>query len=113
MSFPAALVGRTRYDFILAEARAAFASIRTPAEVAQREAEIAALPRVVWKGRELRTLRCHGTTGKGPHDINVAEGALWVLLRLDRFVCAFHQGGIPDWPSTRLVGVHRDEVRDV
>lgn len=59
-------------------------------EEARREAEIAALPVVEWKGRRLRTIRCHGTTGKGPHDYNVPESFLWALISLQRFTCPYH-----------------------
>ena len=55
-----------------------------------RSAEIAALPRVVWRGRTLYTLRCNGTTGKGPHDVNVPERLLWNLIELRAFVCPYH-----------------------
>lgn len=51
---------------------------------------IDALPEVEWKGKLLRTIRCHGTTGRGPHDVNVPESLLWALLDPARYVCAFH-----------------------
>lgn len=56
----------------------------------QRAEQIAALPTVRWKGRRLKTIRCHGTTGKGPHDCNVPEGLLWALISLSGFHCAYH-----------------------
>ena len=61
------------------------------AEHADREAEIEGLPTVEWKGRILRTVRCTGTTGKGPHDYNVPEAVLWSLMDLTRFLCPFHR----------------------
>lgn len=57
-----------------------------------REAEIGQLPKVTWKGRDLYTLRCHGTSGKGPHDCNVPEGLLWSLMSLKHFLCVYHAG---------------------
>ena len=89
MSLPSHGVGR---PFDHDKARAAFESARTEADVVRRASDIEALPLVEWKGRTLRTLRCHGTTGKGPHDINVPEGMLWALLSLNEYVCAFHGG---------------------
>ena len=59
--------------------------------VTQRRREIAALPVVVWKGQRLRTIRCTGDFGKGPHDMNVPEAILWHLLHFSRFRCAYHQ----------------------
>lgn len=56
----------------------------------QREDDIAALPTVEWKGRLLKTIRCHGTNGRGPHDLNVPEAALWSLISLEDFHCVFH-----------------------
>ena len=71
-------------------ARAAFVENATPREVVQREAEIAALPAVQWKGRTLYTIRCSGDTGKGPHDVNVPEVLLWSLINIGRFRCPYH-----------------------
>jgi len=71
-------------------ARVAFREFRGPTAEASRATEIATLPAVVWKGKHLRTIRCHGTTGKGPHDCNVPEGLLWALMSLDRFHCVYH-----------------------
>lgn len=75
----------------LDRARAAFREWRGDAETAQRAVEIARLPVVVWRGRQLFTVRCHGTTGKGPHDCNVPEALLWALIDLRAFRCPYHQ----------------------
>ena len=75
-------------DDIIAEARAELG----PARMAIREAEIAALPTVEWKGRTLYTLRCNGTSGKGPHAVNVPIALCWHLLNLRRFFCVYHAG---------------------
>lgn len=61
-----------------------------PGRVAQRQREIAALPTVEWKGRTLYTIRCTGTTGKGPHVLNVPEALLWALIDLRAFRCPYH-----------------------
>lgn len=58
---------------------------------ARRAAEINALPCAEWKGRQLRTIRCHGTSGKGPHDCNVPESMLWALIGLTPFYCVYHR----------------------
>lgn len=73
-----------------ARAREAFRDSLGPNAEMMRAAEIAALPSVTWKGKSLKTLRCHGTTGNGPHDCNVPEGLLWALLSLQDFHCVFH-----------------------
>lgn len=71
-----------------------------PERAAIRQAQIDALPQVVWKGRTLYTLRCIGTSGKGPHDVNVPLAHCWHLLRLDRMYCPYHAGDAwaPDAP---------------
>ena len=63
-----------------------------PERTAIREAEIAALPTVQWKGRTLYTLRCNGTSGRGPHDVNVPLAHVWHLINLRRFFCVYHAG---------------------
>lgn len=73
-----------------ARARAAFVEYRSGHEILARQRAIRALPQVVWKGRILYTLRCHGTSGKGPHDTNVPESLLWALLDFRAFRCPFH-----------------------
>jgi hypothetical protein len=78
-----------------ARARAAFVELaefersRVEAE-RKREAEIAALPTVTWRGRRLYTLRCQGDFGKGPHDMNVPESILWTLIAFRAFRCPYH-----------------------
>lgn len=71
-------------------AKAAFLAWRGEAEAARRQAEIDALPRVEWKGKTLRTLRCHGETGRGPHDVNLPEQHLWALIDFRMFRCPYH-----------------------
>lgn len=80
----------------LAAARAAFVALRGSSDEAVRASEIAALPVIEWKGRTLRTIRCHGTTGKGPHDTNVPESLLWSLIDLRGFCCVFHPRELQD-----------------
>lgn len=63
-----------------------------PVSTLMRECEIATLPAVEWKGKTLRTIRCHGTSGKGPHDCNVPEALLWSLMSLKHFLCVYHSG---------------------
>lgn len=55
-----------------------------------RHTTAGSLPLVTWKGKSLRTLRCNGTSGKGPHSQNVTEGQLWALIDLRHWRCAFH-----------------------
>ena len=57
----------------------------------ERELAILSLPIVEWKSVRLRTIRCTGDFGKGPHDYNVPESVLWDLINLDRFRCAYHR----------------------
>jgi len=75
----------------LAEQRANFADVMGAEAAERRAAEIAALPEVEWKGQRLRTIRCHGTSGKGPHDRHVPEGLLWALISLQGYLCPFHR----------------------
>lgn len=71
-------------------ARAAFVEFRGAEAAIARQAQINQLPRVEWKGKPLFTLRCNGTSGKGPHNCNVPEGLLWSLISLNRFLCPYH-----------------------
>jgi len=73
-----------------ARAREGFRQARGVHNEPGRARAIAALPLVEWKGRRLRTLRCHGTSGKGPHDLNVPEALLWALIDLNGWLCPFH-----------------------
>lgn len=75
-------------DKLIAEAKAFLG----PERAALREAQIAALPCVEWKGRLLYTLRCRGTSGKGAHDVNLPLAHLWHLIELRRFFCVYHAG---------------------
>ena len=58
--------------------------------VEQRQREIDALPLVEWKGRWLRTIRCTGERGRGPHPVNVPESLLWALIDFSVFRCQYH-----------------------
>lgn len=62
---------------------------------ARREAEIAELPTVDWKGKRLYKLRCTGVSGKGPHLVNVPEALLWHLISLKTYRCPFHANDAP------------------
>lgn len=73
----------------LRRAREAFREAR-PGGEPRRAAEIEALPVVIWKGHGLRALRCCGTTGKGPHAVNLPEDLLWLLMDLRRYRCPYH-----------------------
>lgn len=57
---------------------------------ARRRAEIAALPVVVWKGTALRTILCHGTSGRGSHRVNVPAALLWQLVAVEDYFCPYH-----------------------
>ncbi|HVL65757.1 MAG TPA: hypothetical protein VM364_00715 [Vicinamibacterales bacterium] len=89
-------------------ARAAFLEVAGPARSFQRSLEIARLPRVDWRGRRLYTLRCQGTSGKGPHDVNVPEGLLWSLIDLRMFRCPYHAHDVSD-PGPEQPGALRGE----
>ena len=78
-----------------ARARLAFAELRDAGEIAARENAIRALPVVAWKGRTLYTIRCQGTSGRGPHDTNVPESTLWAVLDFRAFRCPFHANDTP------------------
>jgi hypothetical protein len=72
------------------DARAFFRDVRGAEAEAVRAQEIEALPTVEWKGHTLRTIRCTGTTGKGPHAMHVPERALWVLIDWRNYRCVYH-----------------------
>lgn len=77
-------------DASLVRARAAYLDIAGPERAAERAAQIASLPTVEWRGRTLRTIRCTGTRGRGPHDMHVPEALLWSLIDLGRYRCPYH-----------------------
>lgn len=81
---------RSHADQRIARARAAFREYSNGRSEQQRAAQIAALQTIDWQGRRLYTIRCHGTTGRGPHDVNVPEDMLWALIDIDTFICPFH-----------------------
>lgn len=57
----------------------------------RRALEIAALPKVQWKGSTLHTLRCNGDYGKGPHMQHLPEYVLWSLIALENYRCPYHK----------------------
>jgi hypothetical protein len=73
-----------------ARAREAFIEVRGNAEALARGIAIEALPTVQWKGRTLYVIRCHGLSGKGPHDTNVPESVLWSVIDFRAFRCPYH-----------------------
>jgi hypothetical protein len=77
-------------DRRVATVRASYLEIAGPERAAERAAEIASLPTVEWRGRTLRTIRCTGTRGRGPHDMHVPESLLWSLIDLGRYRCPYH-----------------------
>lgn len=79
-------------DDVIAECRAELLELGGPACVTRREADITALPTVVWKGCTLYTLRCNGISGKGPHAVNVPLIMCWALVDLQRYYCPYHVG---------------------
>lgn len=87
-----AVTTRYRQERQAERAKQAFIDVRGRIAAMERWVEILALPEVTWKGRTLRTIHCHGTSGKGPHDCNVPEGLLWSLMSLDGFLCVYHAG---------------------
>ena len=72
--------------------RRLFVELRGEVDARFRELEIGALPVVEWKGAKLRTLRCNGSTGKGPHLVHVPEGVLWALIDFRAYRCVYHEG---------------------
>lgn len=80
-----------REDLSRGRAMDAFVQIRGADAVPQRQREIDALPALTWRGRLLRTIRCLGGFGNGPHDVNVPESLLWSLISVRGFRCAYHR----------------------
>lgn len=77
-------------DVRAVRARAAFVELRGAQEALVREVAIAGLQAVEWRGQTLYRFRCHGTTGKGPHDLNVPLALLWALIDFRAFRCPYH-----------------------
>lgn len=71
-------------------ARDAFTATQGIREAWVRHTEIELLPMVEWKGKTLRTIRCNGITGKGPHTVNVPDALLWALIDLRDWCCPYH-----------------------
>lgn len=74
-----------------ARARTAFVDAYGHEAASVRQFQIDALPVVTWKGKTLRTIRCHGDFGKGPHVQNVPEHLLWSLIDVRQWLCPFHR----------------------
>lgn len=100
-------VSASNYDSKTLRAKSAFLDALGPVETLRRGFEIERLPHVWWKGKRLYTIRCHGTSGKGPHDCNVPEGLLWALIDLDSFLCVYHAGDRSLSPSQHRGGKDR------
>lgn len=81
----------TYYVRCLRRAKEAFIETRGIAGVAQREADIAALPSKDWNGSQVFQVMCEGPFGKGPHVQFVPEYVLWSLIDLRHFMCAYHR----------------------
>lgn len=79
-----------REEITSARARGAFEEL-FPDRVEQRQAEIAALPVVEWKGRTLWTVTCCGDFGRGPHQVHIPESVIWNLMDLRMLRCPFHR----------------------
>lgn len=77
---------------ILRDAKEQFLEFRGREDYNKRAAAISRLPDAEFKGRALKVLRCHGVRGKGPHDCNVPESLLWILIDLNHWCCVFHHG---------------------
>lgn len=71
-------------------ARTAHVLIRNERSALNRDAEIAALPTVEWKGKTLHTILCHGTSGRGAHVVHVPPGLLYALIEIDGYLCPYH-----------------------
>lgn len=73
-----------------ARAKQAFLALRGPADLAVREAQIQSLPHSVWRGHAVYAITCHGSTGKGPHQVNVPLALLFSLIEIEAYRCPFH-----------------------
>jgi hypothetical protein len=73
-----------------ASARAAFLGFYGACAAETRQAQLDALPVVVWKGKTLHALCCTGTTGRGPHVVNVPASLVWSLIDLRAYRCPYH-----------------------
>jgi hypothetical protein len=78
-------------DRWLADTQAIFREERGLSDYLAREQQIAQLPVVLWRGQVLRTVRCQGDFGRGPHDYHVPESLLWSLIDIRAFRCAYHR----------------------
>jgi hypothetical protein len=73
-----------------ARAKQAFLTLRGEQDYQARRAEIVMLQTSTWRGQTVYALLCNGTTGRGPHLVNVPEALLWSLIDLRAYRCAFH-----------------------
>jgi hypothetical protein len=71
-------------------ARDAFLTLRGESDYNARRAEIVMLQTSTWRGQAVYALLCNGTTGRGPHLVNVPEAMLWSLIDLRAYRCPFH-----------------------
>jgi hypothetical protein len=73
-----------------ARARNAFLTLRGESDYQARLNEISLLAPSLWRGQPVYALLCNGTTGRGPHLVNVPEALLWSLIDLRAYRCPFH-----------------------
>jgi hypothetical protein len=73
-----------------ARAKQAFLTLRGEQDYQARRAEIDRLTPSLWRGQPVYALLCNGTTGKGPHLVNVPEALLYALIDLRAYRCPFH-----------------------
>lgn len=73
-----------------ARAQAAFLALRGAEDHERRRLEIKSLETSAWRGHTVYAIRCNGTTGKGPHTVNVPEALLWSLISFEAYRCPFH-----------------------
>lgn len=87
------------HDALNTRARQHFIEARGDVEARFRAMEIGALPVVEWRGKSLRAWRCHGTSGKGSHPVNLPEWVLWLLIDLRAYRCPYHAADFVGWPD--------------
>ena len=75
---------------MLRDVKQQFQELLGEAATRRRAIDIAMLPKVEFKGRELSTIECEGPFGAGAHKVNVPDTLLWNLMDLRHFRCPFH-----------------------